>query len=165
MAAKEWIENLTAEIKQTKREAAEEFARAQRQAEIIESQGRVFFNDLVRSLEDNFTQIRRQLQGDPTSAEMAVVTSGSTQVRLTRSRLPWFDAHMVHDSRRIKLEYAKDPGVPADPTLVGRTTLAFEFRVSPEEKLSVDEMSGDSPQKYEAPDDLARHITELLFAA
>ena len=44
MAAKEWIENLTAEIKQKNREAAEEFGREKRQADIIESQGRVFFS-------------------------------------------------------------------------------------------------------------------------
>ena len=74
--AKEWIENIATEIKQKNREAAEEFGRQQHQADVIGVQGRVFFADMVRSLEDNFTQIRRQLQGDPTSAEIAILTTG-----------------------------------------------------------------------------------------
>jgi hypothetical protein len=47
--AKEWIENLATEIKQKNREAAEEFGRQQHQADVIGSQGRVFFADMVRS--------------------------------------------------------------------------------------------------------------------
>jgi hypothetical protein len=161
--AKEWIENLATEIKQKNREAAEEFGRSQHQADIIESQGRVFFGDMVRSLEDNFTQIRRQLQGDPTSAEIAVMTTGATQVRLTRSRFPWFDAHITHEDGKITLEYAKDLGVTGDPALADKKTLVFDFKVSPEDKLWVEDAFGDTPQKYETPDDLARKITEILF--
>ena len=161
--AKEWIENLATEIKQKNREAAEEFGRSQHQADIIEGQGRVFFGDMVRSLEDNFTQIRRQLQGDPTSAEIAAVPTGATQIRLTRSRFPWFDAHMTHEDGKITLEYAKDLGIVADPTLADKKTLVFEFKVSPEDKLWVEDAFGDIPQKYETPDDLARKITEILF--
>jgi len=161
--AKEWIENLATEIKQKNREAAEEFGRQQHQADIIGTQGRIFFGDMVRSLEDNFTQIRRQLQGDPTSAEIAVLTSGATQVRLTRSRFPWFDAHILHEDKAITLEYAKDLGVVGDPTLADKKTLVFEFRVSPEDKLWVEDAFGDIPQKYVTPDELAQRITEILF--
>ena len=161
--AKEWIENLATEIKQKNREAAEEFGRSQHQADIIEGQGRVFFGDMVRSLEDNFTQIRRQLQGDPTSAEIAVMTTGATQVRLTRSRFPWFDAHITHEDGKIALEYAKDLGITGDPALADKKTLVFEFKVSPEDKLWAEDAFGDTPQKYETPDDLARKITEILF--
>ncbi len=163
--AKEWIENLAAEIKQKNREAAEEFGRQQHQADVISSQGRVFFADMVRNLEDNFTQIRRQLQGDPTSAEIAILTTGSTQVRLTRTRFPWFDAHMTHEDGKITLEYAQDRGIVADPTLADKKTLVFEFHISPEDKLWVEDAFGDTPQKYETPDDLAQRITEILFQA
>jgi len=161
--AKEWIENLATEIKQKNREAAEEFGRQQHQADVIGSQGRTFFADMVRSLEDNFTQIRRQLQGDPTSAEIAILTTGSTQVRLTRTRFPWFDAHITHEDGKITLEFARDRGIVADPTLVDKTTLVFDFHISPEDKLWVEDAFGDTPQKYETPDDLAQRITEILF--
>ena len=161
--AKEWIENLATEIKQKNREAAEEFGRQQHQADVIGSQGRVFFADMVRSLEDNFTQIRRQLQGDPTSAEIALQTTGSTQVRLTRTRFPWFDAHITHEDGKITLEYQQDLGVVNDPSLVEKKTVVFDFHISPEDKIWVEDAFGDMPRKYETPDDLAQRITEILF--
>jgi len=162
--AKEWIENLAQQIKEKNREPAEEYGRAQHQADIIAVQGRAFFGDLVRCLEDNFTQIRRQLQGDPTSAEITIMTTGATQVRLTRSRFPWFDAHVAHQDPTITLEYAKDLGAPGDPTLAERKTLIFDFHVDPEDKLSVEDAFGDMPHKYATPEDLAQKITEILFS-
>jgi hypothetical protein len=162
--AKEWIEQLAQGIKEKNREAAEEFGRQQHQNDVIETQGRVFFADLVRSLEDNFTQIRRLLQGDPTSAEIATATTGATQVRLTRARFPWFDAHITHEDGKITLEYAKDLGVVGDPALAERKTLIFAFKVAPDDKLSVEDAFGDTPRSYVTPEDLAEKITEILFA-
>jgi hypothetical protein len=162
--AKEWIEQLAQEIKEKNREAAEEFGRQQHQNDIIETQGRTFFTDMVRALEDNFTQIRRLLQGDPTSAEIATATTGATQVRLTRTRFPWFDAHITHGEGKITLEYAKERGVVADETLSAKKTLIFDFKVAPDDKLWVEDAFGDIPQKYAVPEDLAERITEILFA-
>jgi len=161
--AKEWIENLALEIKRKNREAAEEYGRAQHQADIIAVQGRTFFSDCVRALDDNFTQIRRQLQGDPTSAEIAILTTGATQVRLTRDRFPFFDAHIAHQNATIVLEFAKDLGIPADPKLAERKTLIFDFHVAPDDSLSVQDAFGDTPRTYTTPEDLARRITEILF--
>jgi hypothetical protein len=161
--AKEWIENLAQDIKQKNREAAEEYGRAQHQADIISSGGRVFFGDMVRAVDDNFTQIRRQLQGDPTSAEIGILTTGATAVHLTRSRFPWFDAHVAHHGQTITMDYAKELGIPADPKVVERKTLIFDFKVDPADKLSVEDAFGDTPGKYAAPEDLAKRITEILF--
>ncbi len=163
MAVKEWIESLTQDIKQKNREAAEEFGRGQHRDDIISAQGRIFFSDMVRSLEDNFTQIRRQLQGDPTSAEIGILATGATQAHLTRSRFPWFDAHIAHHEQKITLDYAKDLGIPGDPKLVERKTLIFDFHVDSEDKLSVQDAFGDMPKAYTTPDDLARKVTEILF--
>jgi hypothetical protein len=162
--AKEWIEQLAQEIKEKNREAAEEFGRQQHQNDIIETQGRIFFTDMVRALEDNFTQIRRLLQGDPTSAEIATATTGATQVRLTRARFPWFDAHITHQDGRMTLEYAKEKGVVGDETLAEKKTLIFDFKVGADDKLWVEDAFGDTPRKYAAPDELAERITEILFA-
>ena len=163
--AKEWIENLATEIKQQNREAAEEFGRQQHQADVIATLGRVFFADVVRGLEDNFTQIRRQLQGDPASADIAVQTTGSTQARLTRTRFPWFDGHITHEDGKITLDYQKDAGVVNDPTLVEKKTAIFDFHISPQDTIWVEDAFGDMPRKYETPDDLAQRITEILFTA
>ena len=162
--AKEWIEQLAQEIKEKNREAAEEFGRQEHRNDIIETQGRIFFTDMVRALEDNFTQIRRLLQGDPTSAEIATATTGATQVRLTRARFPWFDAHITHEDGKITLEYAKEKGVVGDETLSEKKTLIFDFKVAPDDKLSVEDAFGDTPRKYQVPDELAERITEILFA-
>jgi hypothetical protein len=161
--AKEWIEKLTQEIKDKNREAALEFGRRQHQNDVIANQGRIFFSDMVRALEDNFTQIRRLLQGDPTSAEIATATTGATQVRLTRSRFPWFDAHITHDEGKIILEYAKELGIAGDPALAQTRSLIFDFKVAPDDKLSVQDAFGDTPQTYATPEELAERITGTLF--
>ena len=161
--AKEWIESLTQDIKQKNREAAEEFGRAQHRDDIISAQGRIFFGDIVRCLEDFFTQIRRQLQGDPTSAEIGILATGATQAHLTRSRFPWFDAHIAHSGQTITLDYAKDLGIPGDPKLAERQKLIFDFHVDSADKLSVQDAFGDTPRSYTTPEDLARRVTEILF--
>jgi hypothetical protein len=160
--AKEWIETIARAIKEKNREAAEEYGRAQHQADIVAVEGRVFFGDMKLSLEENFAQIRKQLQGDPTSAEIAMVTTGATQVRLTRARFPWFDAHITHRDSTITLEYAKDLGLGGDARIEPET-LVFEFRVAPDDKLSVQDAFGDTPQSYATPEELGRRITEILF--
>ena len=161
--AKEWIENLAQGIKDKNREPAEEYGRAQHQADVIETQGRIFFGDLLRALDDNFTQIRRQLQGDPTSAEVAILTTGATQAHLTRTRFPWFDAQLEWHERTISLDYAKDPGIVNDPKMIDRKSLIFNFQVDPADKLSVQDSFGDIPASYATPEELAQRITEVLF--
>jgi hypothetical protein len=163
MATKEWIESLAQNIKDKNREPAEEFGRAQHQADIITTQGRTFFGDLLRAIEDNFTQIRRQLQGDPTSAEIAILTTGATQAQLTRSRFPWFDAQLAWHESTITLDYAKDPGIVNDPKVLDRKNLIFNFKVDPADVLYVEDAFGDTPAKYATAEDLAQRITQTLF--
>jgi hypothetical protein len=163
MASREWIEKLTQDLKQKNREAAEEFGRAQHRSDVIASEGRLFFGDMARAIDDNFTLIRRQLQGDPASADLAMISTGATAVHLTRARFPWFDAHVTHEGDLITLDYARDPAYPGDPSLVERTRRVFHFHVDPADRLSVEDSFGDTPQSYAAPEDLARRITEILF--
>jgi len=159
---KEWIANLTQDIKQKGHEAAEKYARSQHQAEIATTQGRPFFTAFVISLEDNVKEIKRQLQGDITSSDTIFQTITPTEVKLTRSRFPWFDAHITHLDPIIVLDYAKGLGVAGDPTL-DRKTSHFAFRVDDDDTLSVQESFGDNPRRFHQPDELARHIVELLF--
>jgi hypothetical protein len=162
--AKEWIENLTAQIKNKHREPAEEFSREQHRADVIGVQGRIFFGDMVRALDDNFTQIKKLLQADPTSADIAMISTGTTQVHLTRSRFPWFDAHLTHDNEDITLEYAKTDAIPVDPANAEKKTIVFDIHVSDDDKLSFEDASVDPAQMFETPEDLARRVTEILFA-
>ncbi len=161
--AKEWIETLTGEIKERHREVAAEFSREQHRADVIAVQGRIFFSDMVRALDDNFTQIKKLLQGDATSADIAMVSTGTTQVHLTRSRFPWFDAHLGHEKEEITLDYAKDVGISADPATAERKMVVFDIHVSPEDKLTFEDKSTESVQIFDAPEDLARRVTEILF--
>jgi len=163
--SKAWIEELAEDIKHKNHEAAEEYGRAQHRNGVITAQGRIFFTDLVRILEDNITQLRAQLQGDPASADLAIQTTGATHVHITRSRFPWVDATILHHDPTITLEYAKDPGITGDPAIAERKTLIFDFHVAPDDKLSVQDAFGDTPHSYATPEDLARRITEILFAA
>ena len=159
---KEWIANLAQDIKQKGHEAAESYGRSQHQAEIATTQGKQFFTEFVISLEDDVNEIKRQLQGDATSSDTIFQTITPAEVKLTRSRFPWFDARITHQDPIIVLDYAKGLGVAADPTL-DRKTCHFAFHVDNDDVLSVQESFGDTPRQFLQPEGLARHIVELLF--
>jgi hypothetical protein len=85
------------------------------------------------------------------------------EVRITRARFPWVDARLVHNEDTIMLDYAKDPGTQGDPGL-NRQTRIFAFQIASDEKLFVQDAFADAPQSYRKPEELARYITEVLFA-
>jgi len=161
--AKEWIEQLATDIKQRNREAAEDYGRAQHYAGIVSTRGKEFFVALVVVLQENVDGLRSQLRGDLTSSETRVQTSKVDEVKITRSRFPWIDAHLSHHDGSILLDYAKGPGLPGDPGL-DRKSASFAFKVAPDDTLSVEDAFVDPPRSYAKPEDLGRHITELLFA-
>jgi hypothetical protein len=163
---KEWIEQLAGEIKEKGREPAETYGRQQHQAGIIDAEGKVFFLGLVASLEQDFSEIRSQLQGSAVSAETSVVKDGPAQVKLVRSRFPWFDAVLQHNDADIALDYVQGRGVAGEQTLAtsaDRQTVHYSLQVDPLDRLSVAEAFGDTPLKFEKPEELAKHIVELLF--
>jgi hypothetical protein len=165
--SKEWIETLAQEIKQKNHEAAEKYGRDQHYAGIIGSLGKEFFVATAGCLQENVDAIRRQLQGDSTAAEMGVdrrmQTGRADEIRITRGRFPWVDARLMHHEDTITLDYAKDPGVAGDPKL-DRTIRTFVFRVAANDSLYIEDAFADRPARYETAEELARHITEVLFS-
>jgi hypothetical protein len=170
---KEWIANLAQDIKHKGHEAAEDYGREQHKASIITEQGQPFFTSLALCLEEDVNEIKHQLQGDVTAAEtiisgsaLQLPGSGQTgernEVKLTRSRFPWFDARITHHDSTIVLDYAKGLGVAGDPAL-DRKTCHFAFHIAADDTLSIQESFGDTPRHFDRPEQLARHITELLF--
>lgn len=160
--AKDWIENLAQDIRQKNHEAAEAYGREQHNAAIIADLGMPFFTALVSCLEEDVTEIRRSLQGDLTSADTAIQTITASEVKLTRSRFPWFDARVTHQGANIVLDYAKDRGTSGDPGL-DRKTVYFAFNVAKNDAFSIQESFSDNPRHFQTPEELARHITEMLF--
>ncbi|MCU1250638.1 MAG: hypothetical protein JWQ49_3667 [Edaphobacter sp.] len=159
---KEWIANLAQDIKQKGHETAESYGRSQHQAEIATTQGKQFFTAFLISLEDDVNEIKRQLQGDVTSSDTIIQRVTPSEVKLTRSRFPWFDARITHQEPNIALDYAKGLGVAGDPSL-DRKTCHFAFHVDDDDVLSVQESFNDNPRRFHQPEELARHIVELLF--
>jgi hypothetical protein len=160
--SKEWIANLAQDIQQKGHEAAENFGRSQHQAEIVTTQGKPFFTAFVISLEEDVNEIKRHLQGDVTSSDTIFQTISPTEVKLTRSRFPWFDARITHQDPVIVLDYAKGLGVAGDPAL-DRKTCHFAFHVADDDTLSIQESFGENPRQFHQPEELARHIVEMLF--
>ncbi len=160
--SKEWIANVVQQVRQKGHEAAENYGRSQHQAEIVTTQGKPFFTDFVIRLEEDVNEIKRQLQGDVTSSDTVFQTISPVEVKLTRSRFPWFDARITHQDPTIVLDYAKGLGVAGDSTL-DRKTCHFTFHVDDRDSLSLQESFGDNPRQFDQPEELARHIVELLF--
>jgi hypothetical protein len=159
---KEWIENLARDIKEKNHEAAEEFGRSQHRAAIVTAESRPFFAAFTTCIEENINEIRRQLQGDVTASDTTFKASSPSEIKLTRSRFPWFDADITHRDSSIVLDYAKGLGIAGDPTL-DRKSSHFDFHVDDDDTLSIKEAFGDHPKQFHEPAELARHVIELLF--
>jgi hypothetical protein len=159
---KEWITDLAQEIQQKGHETAENYGRSQHQSEVITTGAKPFFTAFVINLEDDVNEIKRQLQGDVTSSDTTFQTINPTEVKLTRSRFPWFDASLIHRDPIIILDYAKGLGVAGDPTL-DREVCHFDFRVTANDTLYIEESFGEAPRQFFKPEELAQHILEILF--
>jgi hypothetical protein len=159
---KEWIANLAQDIKQKSHDAAEDYGRSQHQAGIVSSQGRQFFSAFALCIEEDVNEIKRQLQGDVTASDTTFQANGPSEIRLTRSRFPWFDAGITHRDSTIVLDYAKGLGVAGDPTL-DRKSSHFDFHVDADDTLSMKEAFSDIPKRFDKPAELAKHIIQLLF--
>ena len=162
----EWIDKLAEELKQKGREAAESYGREQHRAGIMAEQGKIFFAALVMLLEEDFSALRSRLQGSPVSSETALVRESPTRVLLTRSRFPWFSGTLEHLADDIVLKYAQGHGVAGEPLLLHsaeRETVHFSFQVDHEDKLHIAESFEETQQQFDRPEELARHIVELLF--
>jgi hypothetical protein len=160
--AKEWIANLAQDIKQKSHDAAEAYGRSQHQAGIITTQGKPFFTTFVLCLDQDISEIKRQLQGDLTASDTTIQTTGSAEVKLTRSRFPWFDARVTHNDDTVILDYAKGLGVAGDPAL-DRKTRHFAFQVADDDTLYLQDSFGDNPKRFHQPEELARQIIQILF--
>ena len=158
----EWVANLAQDIRQKGHEAAENYGRSQHQAEIATTRGKPFFTALVLRLEEDVNEIKRELQGDVTSSDTLFQTLSPTEVKITRNRFPWFDARITHQDPIVILDYAKTLGVAGDPAL-DRKVCHFTFQVAHDDTLSVQESFADNPRQFDQPEELARHIVELLF--
>jgi hypothetical protein len=158
-----WIEDLAQDIKERHREAAQDYGRSEHYAGVVAARGPEYFFALVSSLRQNVDALRGRLQGDPTSADTVLQTIKPDEVKITRARFPWVDARLVHNDDTITLDYAKRLGTAGDPAL-DRTSCGFVLRVGPDETLFVEEAFAAEPKSYAKPEELARHITEVLFA-
>jgi hypothetical protein len=162
--AEEWIEKLAQDIKQKDHEAAEDYGRSQHYAGIISDLGKGFFLALAQCLTDNVEALRRGLQGDVTSAETGVQTIKADEIKITRARFPWVDARVIHNQDTITLDYARGPGVAGDPN-IDRITSSFAFKVAQDDSLYAENAFAAEPLQYKKPEDMARRIMEILFAA
>jgi hypothetical protein len=160
--AKEWIEELAESIRQNAHEAAEAYGRDQHKSAVITTQGKPFFTAFVINLESNINNIKRQLQGDVTASETTFTSVSPTEVKITRSRFPWFDAVIRYQDPIIVLDYAKGLGITGDPTL-DRQTEHLHFHVEDDDALTLRQSFEVSPREFDSPEELSRYVTELLF--
>jgi hypothetical protein len=101
-----------------------------------------------------------------TACETIVEQDPGQKVMLSRSRFPWFDAVLKYQQETMVLDYAQGKGVGgAVQTTAERRVTVFPFAVTEEDALLVEEGLGEHPQRYREPEELARRIMELLFAA
>jgi hypothetical protein len=157
-----WIDKLASEIRERNREAAQSYGREQHFAAVVERLGAAFFLKLTTQLEQDIDALRRRLQGDITSAEMAVQSPRAGELRITRERFPWVDATITHRGDTILVDYARSEGVGGDPML-DRKSHAFTLRAGGDDRLYAENSFAEQPDRFDTPEELARAILELLF--
>jgi hypothetical protein len=166
--AQEWIQTLAQDIKQNNREAALNYGRAQHYAGIVSTRGKEFFVALVACLRENVDAIRAQLQGDPTSTDTRLESVKPDELTILREGFPWIDARLTHRDDAIVLEYAKGLGAKNPPVAgevaLDRKTRVFNLLVATDDTLFIEDAFAEPPDQYKKPDDLARHITQILFS-
>lgn len=163
MTQQAWIENLADDIKECHRDAAQDYGRTQHFAGVVAARGPEYFFALVSCLQQNIDALRSRLQGDPTSADTTLQTIKPGEVKIIRARFPWVDARLVHSDDKVVLDYAKGFGTTGDPA-IDRKTCTFVLRAGNDETLFAEEAFAAHPNTYSQPEELARCITELLFA-
>ena len=157
-----WIDSLADNLKQQGRDAAEAYGRDQHRTGVITAQAPAFFTALTLCLEEDFAAIRGRLQGSAVASDTTVARISPSELHLTRARFPWFDATFKHTGDTIALDYAKERGtVPA--LTPNRQSAHFTFQVDAHDRLSLAESFADAPRSFTAPEDLSRHLVELLF--
>lgn len=164
--AKDWIEELANGIRSDARTAAEAFGRQQHRTGIIQARGHEFFVVFTTCLEENIAEIKRALQGDITSSETTTTRVSPREIKISRSRFPWFDAACRLEDNAIALDYIKGLGVAGDPAIANageRIVRYFPFHVDEADALSVQPSFDDNGAPTHSPEELARQVTAILF--
>ena len=163
---KEWIDKLAEEVKHKGQEAAETYGRQLHRSGIIDEQGKLFFHTLAACLEQDFAAVRTRLQGSAVSCDTSVERQGPTQINLSRSRFPWFEAALKLAAEEIVFEYDQGRGVAGEQVLhtsVDRQIVHFSFQVDAADRMTVAESFDETQLQFSNPEELSRHIVELLF--
>ena len=163
---KAWIESLAGELKEKGREAAESYGREQHRAGIVAAEGKVFFTALVMAIEQDFSEIRSQLQGSAISSDTSIYRDAPTEIRLSRSRFPWFDATLQHRDADIVLEYVQGRGDAGSQSLASsadRKSVHFGLQVDPLDRLYASDSFGEDAPRFDQAEELAKQIVELLL--
>ena len=158
----DWIDTLAEDLKQQGREAAEAYGRDQHRAGIIAAQSPAFFTALTLCLEDDFAAIRARLQGSAIASETVVERKAPMELHLTRARFPWFDATLKHTKETLVLDFAKERGTAPNLTST-RQSAHLTFQIDAHDRLCLIESFADTPRSFSAPEDLSRHVVEVLF--
>jgi hypothetical protein len=154
--AKEWIQKIADEIKHKEHGPAEQAAKAQRHQHILTTKGKIFFEELIASLREDIDELKAALKGDITDAPTSIQGSMLTNLTITRTQFPQVQANISYAHDRITLGQQLQSGQ--------NRAISYSFHVGEGEGISVREMFGENVKHFNHPNELAKHIMELLFS-
>ena len=156
--AKEWIEKLAEDIKTKEHKPAEEFAKEQRRLEALNRKGRLFYDELFKTLASDIAELNLALSGDVTGSTITigpVPSAHNVNFNITRPNFPKVTAAIRYSRDNIVFAYTQQNGV--------QMSVQYTFHVGENEGVSVKEAFGESAKHFNHPAELAKHIMELLF--
>ncbi len=155
---KEWIQQLADDIKRKDHDAAEKLAREEHRRQTLTLKGEQFYDGLIRAITDDVAELNAALAGDITASPIAVNEVGERTHKVHRARFPMVQAQLRYELERIALNYSRSGSQSSS------RSASYDFQVSEADSLSIRKNAGDKPGSFESPEDLARHLVELLFA-
>ncbi len=156
--AKEWIQQLADDIKRKDHDAAERLAREEHRRQTLTLKGEQFYDGLIRAITDDVAELNAALEGDITASPIAVNGVGERTHKVHRARFPMVQAQLRYELEGVALNYSRSGSQSSS------RSATYNFQVSANDVVSIREHAGEKPRSFEQPEDLARHLVELLFA-
>jgi hypothetical protein len=167
----EWIKHLARQIQEKDREAAKDIKAGERRQHIVNEQGPVFYKEMIGALDRDIKSLTEDLAADITSFPTTMQAQGDPgvpngPVYITRQACPAVSANLSLEisQEQISLSYLKiNPGPIAEGQEHQYLPVIFRFEVGEYDGPYVVAPFGENPKTFQTPDQLAKHIMELLF--
>ena len=159
----EWIKHIADRIKEVDHEAALKLHAEARRKGILGSKGPEFYRKTVEAIQRDLNALEEQLKENSTNFPTAAVLTNQVLASITRQACPFVGATLQLMMQQEQIVLTGSTGNPAQGIAMRQHSQTLRFEIGENESVFVAEPFGEKSKKFPHPDELAKHIVELLF--